>query len=117
MNDAIGIGYFQFDNLVRSRVPFCLFRFEVSLAGIYKGPELEHIDRYGIACERSFATTAGIRILEERRYRTIDPVLVICSDGVQSKKWADELSRKGYINCYFVEGGLAQLETSSRDQR
>jgi hypothetical protein len=115
MNDAIGIGHFQLDNLVRNRVPFCLFLMDVSLAEVYKGPELEHIKRYGVICDTTFSVESGIKILEERKYRTIDPVVVICGDGVLSHKWADQLSQKGFLNCYYVENGMSQLEASSRD--
>jgi len=114
MTDAIGIGFFQMDNLVRNRIPFCLFTIDVEFDALYKGQELEHIKRYE-HCLNHASSTEVHHILETKKYRKIDPVLVVCQNGIQSRDLANQLGVLGYLNCYFVEGGFDQLRQSSRE--
>lgn len=37
------------------------------------------------------------------------PIVLICDKGFVSKKIAQELQNKGFINVYFIEGGLKGL--------
>jgi rhodanese-related sulfurtransferase len=112
MSDAIGIGFFQVDNLIRNRVPLNLFLMDVSLEGIFVGPELGHIQRYGSELRPDVQLDSVHNLIKARQSRLMDPVLVICKDGRESKKIADQLGAHGYINCYFVEGGLSHLQQS-----
>ncbi len=117
MTDAIGIGFFQFDNLVRNRIPFCLFLLSVDCAKIYKGPELEHILRYSLTSDLNFSAEAAQAELQKRKFRPMDPVVIVCDDGLASKKVADSLGTLGFINCFFVEGGFAQLQQSIHESK
>jgi len=117
MTEAIGIGFFQFDNLVKNRVPFCLFLMGVECSLLYKGQELDHIERYGLKTDLSFSAQSAKSELEAKKYRPMDPVVFVCSDGKLSKVVADELGAFGFMNCFFVEGGFRQLVNSSQEEK
>lgn len=117
MTDAIGIGFFQFDNLVRNRIPFCLFLMSVDCSQIYKGPELEHIQRYGFATGKDLTSENAHKELLNRKFRAMDPVVVLCDDGATSKQLADALGGLGFINSFFVEGGFVHLQHSIRESK
>jgi rhodanese-related sulfurtransferase len=110
MSEAIGIGFFQFDNLVKNKVPCVYFVFDCKIETICNQQELEHIRRYQLNHLQPFEE------LEEKKYRKIDPILCLCEDGLKSKSLADELSLQGFINAYFVEGGLVKLLQDQKQQ-
>jgi rhodanese-related sulfurtransferase len=41
--------------------------------------------------------------------------VLVCSDGVQSLKSAESLSKDGYINVFIVKGGLKGLMEEYRE--
>lgn len=114
MGDAIGIGYFQFDNLVRNRVPFCLFSCAIDFSAMYKGQEMAHIRQHLQLIEGEQGILQITKSLAEMNFRKIDPLIIICASGERSQGLAEELCQEGYLNCYFVEGGYSQLLRSSQ---
>lgn len=110
MDEAIGIGFFQFDNLIRNRVPFAFFNYNCDFSSIYSGQEATHVQRYSLSVENPIESIKAIN------YRNIDPVLFICRDGSVSKDKANDLCKHGFINCYYVEGGFSQLLKSYQEQ-
>lgn len=89
----------------------------VDCSQIYKGPELELIQRYGFAAGPDLSSEQAHKELLNRKFRAVDPVVVLCDDGVKSKRLADELGDFGFINCFFVEGGFAHLQRSIRESK
>lgn len=116
MADAIGIGFFQVDNLVRNRVPMCLLSICANFESLYGGLELDHILRYSQSILDPENTKEVLRLLQERRVRSTDPILVVCSDGKRSQMLASLLGSHDFANCYYVVGGFEQLLVSAREE-
>lgn len=110
MNEALSLGLFQFDNLIRNRVPFVLFRTEVSIEAAYGVMEKMHLRNFSVVL-KPLGLELAEKALEERHARLQDPIVVLDEDGTESKKLADELAKKGYQNVYFVLGGWEALES------
>ena len=109
MNEAIGIGFFQFDNLIKNRIPCAIFNEGIDFSQLYGNQEIQHINRYSMDINSIESS------LESLKYRKIDPVLFICPNGSSSEIKAQTLAKKGYINCYFLIGGFAAALESSRE--
>jgi rhodanese-related sulfurtransferase len=105
----MGIGFFQFDNLVRNRVPFALACDGIDFSALYSGVELEHLMRYVLPLDAGPDILEIILRLQARRYQAQDPVVCLCLKGDKSKEWANQLESRGFTNCYFVEGGFEVL--------
>ena len=115
MVEAMGIGFFQFDNLVRNRVPFALVNLGLGLDEIYAGVELKHIQQFSLPLELPIGVLDIIVKLQARHYQAQDPVICLCENGQKSKFWADELEKRGFRNCYYVEGGSEGLLKEFRE--
>ena len=109
MNEAMGIGFFQFDNLVRNRVPFALVLEAVDFSVMFQGQDLDHLKKYGMVFDPQVTVPEIVLKLQSRHYQADDPVILLCAQGNLSKVWATQLVAMGFKNCYFVEGGFAAL--------
>lgn len=100
------IGYFQFNNLAQSRVPFLLLNLGADLSGWFQGFAREHIERSTLSC-------AGIEALNEMKQKNVPPeqaVVVLSTDGEEAEEVGHQLEENGYINVYVIRGGLRGLE-------
>ena len=117
MNEAMGIGFFQFDNLVRNRVPFALVLEQLDFSSMFQGQDLDHIKKYGMIFDVKASVPEIVLKLQSRHYQAHDPVILICAKGDQSKVWAAQLAAMGFKNCYFVEGGFAALQVGFHESQ
>jgi rhodanese-related sulfurtransferase len=109
MNEPLPIGYFQFDNLVKNRVPFLLLRTSVDVESVYGVMEKMHLRNYSVILnplDRDQAEAA----LKERQARKEDPIVVLCDSGSESLKLAHQLVQNGHLNVYYVLGGWQSLK-------
>ncbi|MEZ0392369.1 MAG: rhodanese-like domain-containing protein [Pseudobdellovibrionaceae bacterium] len=114
MNQALPIGYFQFDNLIRNRIPFLLLRTNVDVESAFGVMEKMHLRNYSLILNPLDYVEAEAA-LKERQARKEDPIVVLCDTGEESKKLADELARQGHLNVYFLlDGWKAALEEMSK---
>lgn len=109
---SLPIGFFQFDNLVRNRVPFYFISTGISFDEVYSGPELEHLKRY--RTEVTFEVSEILKDLEQKNLPKHHAVLVLCEDGKRSKSLADQLGEAGYSNCFYVLDGWAGIKAEAR---
>lgn len=109
---SLPIGFFQFDNLVRNRVPFYFVSTEISFEEVYSGPELAHMKRY--LAETPFEPSAILKDLELKNFPKHHAVLVLCENGSESQKMADQLGEAGYSNCYYVLDGWSGIKAEAR---
>lgn len=104
MNEALPIGFYQLDNLIRSRVPFLLLRTSVDMDSVFGVMEKMHIRTWSVILNPMDLQSAEAA-LTERQARKEDPIVVLCDDGQESLKLAQALVEKGHLNVYFVKGG------------
>ncbi|MDG0817080.1 rhodanese-like domain-containing protein [Bdellovibrio svalbardensis] len=113
MIDIAQIGYFQFDNLVRGRIPFVLVNFGVDLSVWYKSVEAMHLEAVTIhATEENY--------LEQVRAKNLPAhfaIVVLDQDGSKAKKIADSLESAGFMNAHYVRGGFNGIEQEKREEQ
>lgn len=111
MSSPLPIGFFQFDNLVRNRIPFLFLKNAVDVESAFGVMEKMHIRNFSIILEKldlSHAETA----LKERHAQKDSPLVVLCEDGVKSLELANKLCEQGYMNVYYVLDGVKGLTPS-----
>ena len=96
---------FQLENLINNQISFLFFNFssDFSLEGSYASTLLQS------------SQPINEMVLQEK-VREIDkskPIILICENGAQSRKWSDFLRKEGFINAFFVKGGIVALDKTS----
>jgi rhodanese-related sulfurtransferase len=117
MSTALPLGFFQFDNLVRNRVPFYLLRLNIDVESLYGKMdfmEKQHLRNYSLELSE-FSLSLVEPLLKERHAQKDSPLVVLDSDGLKSSKFASELASAGYLNVYFVVGGFLGLQAEKAE--
>lgn len=107
MIDILGIGSFQFDNLIKNKVMFALVHTPFEWSQLYNVVESLHVKN----CSMLVDGDAGLMV-ESVRAQKIPadyPIVLVCDSGAESKKAAEALENFGYINVYFVQEGFQGL--------
>ncbi len=104
------IGFFQFDNLIKNRIPFVLINLTDKPVQIYtQSLYQQHLTKVEIL-------TTSLQVLPDlnlRQHPKHEALLVLCSDGSTSPTIAKELEQMGYLNVFYVEGGLRTLKADA----
>lgn len=106
MIDIAQIGFFQFDNLVRGRIPFLLVNLGVDLSVWYKSVEAMHLANYSVNCTEE-------NYLEQVKAKNLPAhfaIVVLDKDGTRAKEIAASLEAAGFLNAHYVRGGFIGLE-------
>ena len=101
------INFFQFDNLVKNRVPFTLLNFGTSLIPLYSSVYKNHLENQEILTDESKFE----QVLAEKKIPKDGALVLICNDGQNSSKLYRDLEKKAYTNVYLINGGYQQLMT------
>ena len=106
------IGFFQFDNLLRNRIPFLLLKQASADVESMFGPmERSHVRNFSLPLEQ-MDLPAAQAALADRQAQKDSPVVVLCENGKASLALAQKLSEQGYLNVYYVLEGLRGLNSS-----
>lgn len=101
------IGYFQFNNLIQSRTPFLLICLEgVDVGHWYQHVFKMHYDSVRMSCGESEVLTA----INEKKFAHNFSIVVLDKSGKMSSLVSQKLEASGYINSFYVEGGVQGLE-------
>lgn len=104
------IGFFQFDNLIRNQIPFALLNLGVDLKGLYKMSHHQgHLEKLSI----SATAQTALETLKQRHHPQHEAVVVICEVGSDASSVVDQLEQAGYMNVFFVKGGLQALKADA----
>ena len=97
-NTDYSIGFFQIENLINNKVFFLFF----NLSGSFplKDKETAHI--YQLA-EKASQSSVKERLMGEDQSV---PVVLICKNGSQSRALAEQLREEGFVNVFFLGGGI-----------
>jgi len=95
------IGFFQFDNLIRNRVPFCLLNFSDSQTSLYTSIYKLHLENW----ESLVNLENYQQVLAEKNLPKDFAIVTLCLDGSLSAQARDVLLSLGYGNVYWCEGG------------
>ena len=113
---ALPLGFFQFDNLLRNRVPFALLKSEIDLESAFGPMEKLHLRTYSLTLLTMNLEVAQAA-LKERGTRKEDPIVVLCETGTASQKLAQQLAEQGFLNVYYVLDGWKGLQEEMRAER
>lgn len=99
------IGTFQFENLIRNRIPFVIVTLNVDIHGLFPPFLQSQADRQTLNAspEDVFAKLA------ERDLPKDQALVIVCETGVQSEIISGQLESEGYLNVYFLAGGTKLL--------
>lgn len=92
------IDFFQFDNLVKNKVPFLFLNSAESLTSRYDSLYQTHLQNYEVLCQPEAYTQE----IEQKKLPKEFPIVMRCSDDHVSIKAATDLSEKGFINVYIL---------------
>lgn len=110
--DITEIGYFQFNNLVRGRIPFILVNLGVDLSTWYKSVEAMHLANVSISADESNV----VELVKEKKLPPHFAIVVIDQDGSRAKKIATLLEDAGFMNAHHVRGGMIGLEKEKHEE-
>ena len=102
------IGFFQLENLIKNRIPFSLAMIGVDLSGYYPSMEKNHIQRQGIVLQDD-SVEKMMSEFESKNIPKSQALVFICDTGEKSFEMVTQLTEKGYINAFAVEGGMKQF--------
>lgn len=104
------ITFFQFDNLIRNRIPFLILNLGVDLKNFYSLPLYQgHLESQTL----STSLETVIADLKNRKALADDALLVLCADGRVSGQVVDQLEANGYTNVFFAKNGFVQLKADA----
>lgn len=103
------LGFFQFDNLVRNKIPFLLLTLQIDLQPYFGVLERLHLKNYSILMEE-FTWKQVEQVLQEKQVSKHQPIVVFCEDGKKSEILAQNLSKQDYLNVYFFSGGFSAFK-------
>jgi len=103
--DLSQIGFFQFDNLVRSRVPFFLIHEQIPFSEIYGPVEKMHLEARSVLVDFTQPIAAALKEMQERRIPKAFPIVILSKDGNAGQDWLKTLESEGYNQaCWVVDG-------------
>ncbi len=101
--DFNSIGYFQFNNLLQSRIPLVLvFLDSVDLKPWYNSLVHMHLENISVTC----APEHTLEIIQSKNLPSHFAVVILDMDGTKSPSVALTLEQAGYTNSYYVRGGF-----------
>lgn len=104
------ITFFQFDNLIRNRIPFIILNLGVDLKNFYHVPLYQnHLESITLTASPETAVSE----LQNRKLQSHEAVLVLCADGKTSSRVVDTLEANGFTNVFFAKSGFVQLKAEA----
>lgn len=108
--DLNEIGEFQFENLIRNRIPFVFINLTSELPQLFAQSFYQkHLESIEIRAQEPTALDQ----LKQRNHPQHEAILIICENGVRSKQFVSKLEAEGYLNVFFMAGGMSSLATNA----
>ncbi len=96
-----GLNRFQLQNLVNKNIHFGFFQLE-DFSG--------HLDPGAERLKQKAKRKSERALLMELKDQDLkQPLVLICDKGLVSKEMARKLRERGFVNVYFVDGGIQAL--------
>lgn len=101
------IGFYQLNNLIENRVPFVFLNLATDISSWYTSIQKLHVEAWQVLLQENQIQQE----LDNRRIPKDFAILLLCHDGKQSERVAQDLAAKGYTNVYLIDGGHQQMVT------
>ncbi len=103
-NDDQLLDLFQLEGLIRNQVPFLLLDLRDKQTPL--SPKAEKLFRDAQHVQPKDLEN----YLREKQVSEIQPIVLVCNKGKQSRRLARLLQKKSWLNVYVLAGGFAGLE-------
>lgn len=106
--DDFSIELFQLENLINNNISFLFFN--LSSNSLVK-------ESGNLAPSVLKLSQAGTELDIKKQLRQMDkskPVVLICEKGDQSRDLTMQLQKKGFINTFFIKGGIMSLREEKK---
>ena len=113
--DLSEIGFFQFDNLVRNRIPFLILHEGIDFSEIYQGFEKEHLERWSLTANFLNSPEGLLAEIEKRKIPRQVPLILLDRSGLVSSSWVSLFEKNGFVNVYRVTGGWELILQGAKD--
>ncbi|MEK2644095.1 rhodanese-like domain-containing protein [Bdellovibrio sp. BCCA] len=101
------IGFFQFDNLLRNRVPLLLVMLEeVNLKPWYDSVVQMHIQNATISCT---SKEEALKLIQDKKLPAHFGIVVLDQKGDKSPTVVAELEKVGFTNAFYVKNGFVGI--------
>lgn len=111
-SSPLSLGFFQFDNLVRNKIPFLLLTAKIDLDPYFGVLERLHLKNYSVLLEE-FSVPEAVSALSEKQAGKEHPLVILCEDGKKSELLARSLASQNYLNVYFFSGGFLAFKSEA----
>ena len=103
--EDFSIDVFQLENLINNQISFLFFNFnsDFPLKNSYASTLLQSSQPIN-----EMVIQEKVKEMDKSK-----PIVLICENGDQSRKWSDMLRKEGFINVFFVKGGIVALDKTS----
>lgn len=105
MFDPFEMTWFQFDNLIKGRVPFLLINHGAELSNIYNGFYQTQLN----SLTQTISPQQVAQYLAENKIPTHHAILILCPNGEESKKSKELIESLGFSNVFYHREGLTGL--------
>lgn len=113
MDQFAAIIFFQFDNLIRGRVPFHLVNAGADFDTLYpmnKFPvERLQVRNREIPLAADVTPDAALAELQNRQVKSSEPIVIVTPSGSLGQRLAEKFGASGFTNVYFVKGGMEAM--------
>ncbi|MES3036965.1 MAG: rhodanese-like domain-containing protein [Bdellovibrionota bacterium] len=99
------IGFFQFENLIKNRIPFILFAIDFEMPVIFTNFHEQHLINNRV----SLKSAALVDYIKEKNLPKDQAMVLICESGKVSPDLVDKVEAMGFHNVYYIDGGLENL--------
>lgn len=110
--DISQLGYFQFNNLVKGRIPMVLVNLGVDLKSWYGHVEALHIDN----CQVTGSTEEIVNQVQSKKLPSHYPIVLIDQNGATYAPVVQALEASGFNNVYTVKDGLSGIAKEKEQQ-
>lgn len=109
--------YFQLNNLIEGRIPFKFVQLSTNIEKNYGVLESSHIKTNSVYLDSANSGDSVVKSIIQEFPNKETAFVILCQQGDKSKGIANNLEKVGYLNVYFVSGGLLQFEGDRQNAR
>lgn len=118
---AQSIGFFQFDNLVKGRVPFLFVNLNIDTKALYPHIYKMHLERMLLNIpDRNIEVMEPaeiVSIIQDQKLPAHQAIVILCDNGERSEQIARALEAANYVNVFVIAGGWQKLLTEQQNPK
>ena len=105
MDELFEVTWFQFENLIKGRVPFLLINHGAEISNLFPVFHQAHVN----SIAKDLAPEEVVSFVESGKFPKHYAVLVLCPTGEISSKTKSLLEQAGFNNVFYNSKGLTGL--------